>query len=240
MLSRLDVINNFANNMELIRDSFGFSQSEMASKLDLSLSAYKRIISGQTEKLDLYVVYTLHELTGKYMFELISADDRVSSSIPKLRCLSDSQLTFINSIIDFELQFRPTSHGSDYISVLNLTGDMHDGMIYDTSSIEKVNAEPYVRIFGSDLSCGIRVSSHHLSPAYNYGDILLIGCRPIRDGDTGIFIHKQTHRAYIRRLSQACRKLVPVNGFGESFDLDVCSADMDNWIFYGRVLAKMR
>lgn len=240
MLSKLDVIHNFATNLEIIRTSLGFSQSEMAEKLCMSLSAYKRIIGEQTEKIDLYVVYLLHELTDKYFFELIDCQDRVSHVVPKLRKLSDSQLSFVNSIIDFEIAFQPHSERTDYITVLNLSGDMYDGMIYDSSSTEKVNAAAYRKLFGNDLTCGIRISSHHLSPVYNYGDIILVGCRPIRDGDVGIFIHKETNRAYIRKLNRSTNSLEPLNSFGESFSLDVCSADMNDWILYGRVLAKMR
>lgn len=240
MLSKLDVIHNFATNLEIIRNSLSLSQSEMADKLYMSLSGYKRIIGEQTEKIDLYVVYVLHEMTGKYFFEIINAHDRVSHIVPKLRKLSDSQLAFVNSIIDFEIAFKPHSELNDYITVLNLSGDMYDGMVYDSSATEKVNAAPYRKLFGSDLTCGIRISSHHLSPVYNYGDIVLIGCRPIRDGDVGIFIHKETNRAYIRKFDRSTKSLEPLNCFGESFSLDVCSADMDDWIFYGRVLAKMR
>lgn len=240
MLSKQDVVTNFATNVERIRIAMDLSQSDMAVKLGLSLSGYKRIISGQTERLDLYVVYLLHEMTGKYMFELIEANDRISHVIPLIRQLSQCQLNFVESVIDFELQYQPPDEISDYISVLNLTGDLYDGMIYDSSAIEKVNASSYRRIFGDDLLCGIRVSSHHLAPVYNYGDIILIGSSPIRDGDTGVFIHKQTNRAYLRKLMQSCRQLVPLNGFGKTFDLDVHTDDIHQWIFYGRVLAKMR
>ena len=128
------------------------------------------------------------------------------------------------------------------ISVLIPTGNMTDGMILDSYNVEKLDVSNYRKAFGDALHIGIRITSNHLHPVYNKGDILLISRNPIRDGDTGIFINAQTKRAYIRKLHQTnpC-ELTPINNYGETFYVDSDNVDdMSKWIKFGHVLCKVR
>ena len=110
------------------------------------------------------------------------------------------------------------------------------------SIIEKLDVSNYRKAFGDALHIGIRITSNHLHPVYNKGDILLISRNPIRDGDTGIFINAQNKRAYIRKLHQKnpC-ELTPINNYGETFYVDSDNVDdMSKWIKFGHVLCKVR
>ncbi|MBQ0059090.1 MAG: DNA-binding protein, partial [Lachnospiraceae bacterium] len=105
-----------------------------------------------------------------------------------------------------------------------------------------VNIAGYRRKYGNEITCGIRVTSNHLHPVYLKNDILLISKRPIRDGDTGIFLNTETGCVYLRKFYQTspCR-LEPINGYGETFYVDSDSQeDMGKWIKFGYVLTKMR
>lgn len=117
-----------------------------------------------------------------------------------------------------------------------------DGMILDSYNVEKLDVSNYRKAFGDALHIGIRITSNHLHPVYNKGDILLISRNPIRDGDTGIFINAQNKRAYIRKLHQKnpC-ELTPINNYGETFYVDSDNVDdMSKWIKFGHVLCKVR
>ena len=70
-MTRYEINSNFADNLEKERVRIGLSQKEMATKLELSLSAYKRIITLTTTKIDLYTIYKLYVLTGKSIYELM-------------------------------------------------------------------------------------------------------------------------------------------------------------------------
>ena len=151
-----------------------------------------------------------------------------------------------SSIIDTELALSAykdeSSHTEDLISVLIPTGNMTDGMILDSYNVEKLDVSNYRKAFGDALHIGIRITSNHLHPVYNKGDILLISRNPIRDGDTGIFINAQNKRAYIRKLHQKnpC-ELTPINNYGETFYVDSDNVDdMSKWIKFGHVLCKVR
>lgn len=149
-------------------------------------------------------------------------------------------------MIDFEAEFaedlQDFDNNEDYITVMVPTGNMLDGMIYDSCSFEKLNIAPYRNRYGSLIDFGIRVTSDHLTPVYLPGDILLISKQPIRDGDTGIFIDKNSGLLYTRKFFQTspCR-LEPINNYGQTFYIDSSNeSDINRWIRFGFVITKMR
>ncbi len=101
------------------------------------------------------------------------------------------------------------------------SGNMHDGMVYDSCSLEKINISGYRKRYGNQIDCALLVTSDHMSPVYHANDILLIARNPIRDGDTGIFINKVTGLLYIRRLRQTDPwRLEPLTYYGQTFYID--------------------
>jgi len=244
MLSKQEVVRNFILNTEKERVHQRLTQAQMAKKLEMSLSGYKKMISGVTAKIDLYTAQLLHYMTGKGIVELVDDQEEDIELLQQLRKLSPQQRRFIKGIIQFEIEFSPSSKEAEkeYLTVFVPTGNMEDGMIFDSAHYYKINASSYRKKFGDDLYCGIQITSEHLCPVYFPGDILLICRRAIRDGDTGIFLNKETGRAYIRKLKASTRwTLEPINGSGKPIVLDTASEeDMTNWIRFGYVLSKIR
>lgn len=242
-MTRFELSRQFAEHMEIERVNLGLTQQQMADRLDVSLSAYKRIINGTTDKIDLYIIYKLYRLTGKLAYEFTDISDPYLVLKKKIMGLSPTQISYIETLIDFENSFAMTHDDyEDYVTVYVPTGNMEDGMIYDSSNIEKKNIASYRRRYGSQISCGIRITSNHLHPVYNKDDILLISRKSIRDGDTGIFFNRDTGCAYVRKFFQTspCR-LEPINGYGEIFYVDSTKKEeMDCWIKFGCVIAKIR
>lgn len=248
MTSSQTLVQNFILFAEQERVKAGLTQQEMADKLEMSLSGYKKMICGETSRINLYTANLLHKLTGKWIFEMIKEEEGETHEIAKkLRLLSDSQIRFVKEVVELEAAFAKNLEDfekdtDDYISVLIPTGNMEDGMVYDSCNITRVNAEPYRKLFGSDLDCGLQITSIHMAPAYNTGDILLLSRRPIRDGDTGVFLDRETSRIYIRKFKQTspcC--LEPITDYGKPITFDPCSEkEMRRWLRLGRVLTKMR
>lgn len=242
-MTRLEMNKQFADNMEMDRVKLGLTQKQMADKLGMSLSAYKRIITCATDKIDLYVIYRLYKLTGKLAYEYTNITDPYLELKKKIMGLSPCQISYIDALVDFEKSFMTLNDDyDDYVTVYVPTGNMEDGMVYDSANVEKVNITDLRKKYGSQISCGIRITSNHLQPVYNRGDTILIARHPVRDGDTGIFLNKETGRAYIRKFYQTTPcKLEPVNGYGETFFIDDNNIEeMDKWIKFGCVIAKIR
>lgn len=245
MLTRQEVIRNFIQSLEKERASLGFTQAQMAQKMEMSLSGYKKLIAGETAKIDIYLAYRVCSLTGKWFYELCRDEHSPYYDIMnKVRALTASQLRFISGIIDFEIQFHNKVRDGieDYVSILIPTGDEKDGMILDSANIEKLNVAPYRKWFGSELHCAIKITSDHLAPAYHMGDVLLISNTAPRDGDTGIFINRDNGRAYLRKYRQTDPAMLePIVGYGRTFVIDSRDhKEVDKWIKFGRVLSKIR
>lgn len=247
-LDEMKFYENLALALEKERVAMGLTQEEMAEEIDISYSSYKKIARRETYKVPAYSLYKLHELTGKFGKELTGYGNENEEIMAGLRVLSKNQRDFVKSIIDFELNFTRSIPNDvnvdDYIPVLILTGDMEDGMIYDSSNIKMVYAKDYIEKFKSyAIISGIEVTSDHLLPVYQKGDILLICKEPIKSGDTGVFINKNTSRAYLRKYVNNGDEisLVPVCNYGETYRLGKEKSKEDkNWIRYGKVLSKIR
>ncbi|MCM1112820.1 MAG: helix-turn-helix domain-containing protein [Muribaculum sp.] len=245
-MTRQEINTNFIENLERERTSLGLTQAQMAKEVDMSISGYKKMVAGETSKVDLFIAHQMQELTGKGISELCGDDSSLVLQImSKMRHLTATQLRFVASIVDFETAFLtrvPPEKAEDYISLLTPTGNHEDGMIWDSVNVEKLNVSAYRKRFGADLHCAIRITSDYLYPVYNEGDILLMSKTIPRDGDTGLFINTETSRAYLRKVRQA-RSFVlePLNDYGITFTIDNNKKeDRERWMKFGRVLAKMR
>lgn len=245
-MTRTDIANNFGLNIEHERFRLGYSQAKMAKALDMSLSSYKRILTGETTRIEMYTVHLLYRLTNKLGFELSEEHDPYLDAFHHMRKLSVPQLRTISSLIDFELAFTEDllagEQEADYITVLVPTGSMEDGMIYDSYSTEKINIASYRKRYGDLVDIGMRITSDYLNPAYHRNDVLLICQRPIRDGNTGIFFDKETGLLHVRKFRQGYPiRLEPINGYGKTICIDSNDRSaMDRWTHIGYVVTKMR
>lgn len=242
-MTRQEVVSNYIVNMERERVHCGFTQPQMAKRLGISTSGYKKIVAGETSKIDLYTAYQMYQYSGKFIFELCGEQSSDLKLFQSLRSLTPSQKAFVGDIIQFERDFQEKEPATEeYISVVVPTGSMEDGMIWDSANVIKVKATPYLKRFGRDLHCGVMVTSHYLQPVYHMGDILLISKRPPREGDTVIFVNKEDGRAYLRKFRHGDpARLEPINEYGITIEINCNDAtEMDKWIKFGCVLTKMR
>lgn len=244
MVSGQDLVRNFTLFVEKERVKAGLTQAEMAAKLDMSLSGYKKMVGGETSRINLQTAVQMHSMTGKWLFEMLQMEESdLYHTARALRRLSSSQLRFVKSIVDFEAAFaKKEKQVEEFISVLVPTGEMMDGMIYDSCQIVKVDAGSYRKLFGEDLNGGLQITSIHFQPVYNPGDILLLSRNPIRDGDTGVFLNREDGRLYIRKFRQGNPCILePVTYYGSSCTMDTGNRESDGkWVRLGRVLTKMR
>ena len=230
---------NFRENIERERTCLGIPQDKWAKNIGLSLSAYKRLISGSTSKISFRTMQMLHKTTGKMLFEFCCVSTKYIALVAKMKELSESQLNFVSDIIDFEARYRD----HDHMSVIAPTGSMYDSMIYDSCNILKIRLpESTQKRFASRIDFGVQVTSNLLHPAYHQGDILLISSRPPHNGEIGIFVNNRLNRAFIRKFEQGTPcKLIPITDYGNVIEVDPYDVvDMSQWIKFGTVITKLR
>ena len=64
----------FVQNLEKERLNLGMTQAEFASKLEISVSTYKNIISRRTDKIDIMIAMQIYKLTGHFLYELFDCN----------------------------------------------------------------------------------------------------------------------------------------------------------------------
>lgn len=95
-------------NLEKWRVQKGMSQAEMAKSINLSISTYSRLISGETNNLSADTIRAIYKTTGRMCFELMECDDDEYLRLVKLcHNLNEKELRyFLHTIQDFILLKR--------------------------------------------------------------------------------------------------------------------------------------
>ena len=108
----------FVQNLEKERLNLGMTQAEFASKLEISVSTYKNIISRRTDKIDIMIAMQIYKLTGHFLYELFGNDNPEMECLKKFRLLNNRQKAYISGKIDFELEMM--SHEQDSENMLDV------------------------------------------------------------------------------------------------------------------------
>jgi len=246
-MTRTQLYENFAQNIEQERMRLNLTQQKMADALQISLSKYKILITNPYESnIDIYLAHRVQKLTGKTVRELCGDDLPELEMIRYFRELPRHRQDAIRYIIEIEHQLPHDSTSNadedDCITCYVPTGNMEDGMTLDSRDFLTLNIAEYKRNSRERIDCAVKITSNHLHPVYMKGDILLISKRAPRDGDIGIFILKNTRQIFIREFKQTSPcELRPINSYGETLYVDSNSKeDMDKWIKFGTVITVMR
>lgn len=245
-MMKQDVAKNFIESIERERDCLCITQAEMAKRLDMTLSAYKYMISGNSANVPFHVVYNVCHITGKSFFELCGEMNPEVEMLVRYRDLPKHRKHAVMDLIEMEHQMSLSEENNlpsnDMIPLYTTLGNMEDGMYFMATDIAYMNASPYRNRYGEKLTCAVRITSNHLHPAYHMGDVLLISQQSPRDGDISIFINKGDGRCYIRKFhsSPSCI-LEPITDFGIPITIDYNNTEESNqWINFGNVIAKAR
>lgn len=247
-MTKRQIVDNFAANIEIERAKLGLTQLEMAQKLEMSLSSYKNMINGISANIPIYVALLVYMITGKQFFELcgyITPEIQLMidfCKLPNYRQKAIMSLVSLEAELSMDGCKLTSKSEKNLIPLYTFTGNMTDGMIYDSTNIQPFNIGEYKQIYGDLIDCAIKITSNHLHPVYHSGDILLVHCVSPRDGDTGIFINREDGRVYIRKLRQTSPvQLIPINGNGKIIYVDDQEPkEMKKWIKFGHVITKIR
>lgn len=241
--TRLEVKEGFIRNLIKVRNDLNFTQSEMAKRLDMKVDAYRKLERGDVDRIDFYTAINVYFMTGQLGYAQSGFQIPYGSMMMQFNELSELQKNYISAMVDFEYQFVKKVHRSeDYITVYVPMGNMEDGMIYDSANVFKFNISKYRELFGDKIKSGLKVTSNHLQPVYNDGDILLISSEPPKHGDICIYIDRDTDKVYIRKYyPETPTRLESITGFGDDILIDYRNEEeARRWLKYGKILTKIR
>lgn len=99
MMTRVDLAREFVVNLEQERYRLHLTQAQMADRLGMCLSAYKKMILGGTRKIDFYNVYLLHRINEDAFLRMMGYSAELGDVISELRTLSDAQLSLLKNVL---------------------------------------------------------------------------------------------------------------------------------------------
>lgn len=97
MLTKNEMLDNFAHNIEEERKSLDFTQVLFSKMLGVSVSTYKNIVSRKTNNLDVFLALRLSQLTHKSIPDLLGYSSKeYEGGIGKVQAI-DRQTTCVYS-----------------------------------------------------------------------------------------------------------------------------------------------
>lgn len=236
-MNKQELTDIFVTRIEEERIKRNWKQHEIAQKIDMSVSGYRKMISGKTDTVSLYTAYKASVLFDIPMVSLCTGSVRMGL-INKIQTMPESVCNRIDYYLECESKilnsYQELDVQSKYVDVLIPTGFMRDGMQVNSYTVDKILIKD---IYDEEIHKGLLVSENSYVPAYAKGDVLLINETMARNGDIVLLLYAPTRRFYIRKLVIRddyfeCR---PVSGRGDNFI--ITQEERKQWIDVGHVVA---
>lgn len=195
----------------------------LSAKADLSEDTLRSIIYGKSQDIKLSTIIKIADVFQCSIDDLIGRQFYTKEErtiITQMRHLSERSKQSVQFILDFEekTSLSSSSNGKDIIKVFLPTGNMKDGMFYDSSATENLDISEYPNALKENIAFALKIVSNHFEPIYYPNDILLFSRKHLPEyGDITFYIDND-QKIYIRKYTE--RGLEPINNFGETIPLD--------------------
>ena len=241
-MQKLELKNTFINMLERARTVRGWTQWEMADKLEMSVPGYRKMVSGLTDSISLYTAYRASVVLNIPIPVSLGSQEFKDQLYDKLYHMPISTCRRIDYYLQHDEKLRMMQNISEnegrIIDVITLTGYMKDGMDFDSAEIEQMCIPKH---FSSKIMRGIRITENSLLPVYAKGDILLLDEDMARSGDTAVVQNMKTRKLYVRKIivkDSNCYELHPVHGRGTV--ITITQEERTEWFDYGRIITVLR
>ncbi len=241
-MQRLELKNAFIDTLERERTIRGWTQWEMADKLEMSVPGYRKMVSGLTDSISLYTAYRASVILNIPIPVLLGSQDFKDQLYDKLYHMPISTCKRVDYYLEHEEKlclYQGTEDGTGrMIDVLNLVGYMQDGMDFASGYIDQICIPEH---FSSKIARGFRVTENSLLPVYAKGDILLLDNEMPRSGDITVVMHMATRKLYVRKIvvkDENCYELRPIHERGNT--IIIKQSERTEWFDYGRIITVLK
>lgn len=241
-MHKLELKDAFIDTLERERTLRGWTQWEMADKLEMSVPGYRKMVSGMTDSISLYTAYRASVILNVPIPVLFGSQDFKDQLYDKLYHMPISTCRRVDYYLEHDEKLRLSQNisGNDgrTIDVVSLSGYMKDGMDFASGVIEQIRIPGS---FSKKIVRGFRVTENSLLPVYARGDILLLDEDMARSGDTAVVLHMNTRKLYVRKIivkERNCYELHPINGRGNI--ITIHQSERKEWFDYGRIITVWR
>lgn len=191
----------------------------LSSQADLSEDTLRSIIYGKSQDIKLSTMIKIADVLNCSLDELAGRSPyskQEQTMIKRIRHLPKRSINILQFVI--ELEERTTLYksvkGTDIIPVFLPTGNLKDGMFYDSSLFEKLDISEYPNALKAIADFGIRIITRNYEPVYYPNDILLFSHKRLPEYNDIVLYVDNSGKIYIRRYLET--GLEPINGFGKN------------------------
>lgn len=234
-MNKLAIKQAFIDKLELERSIRGWTQQEMAEKLQMSLPGYRKMVSGMTDTISLSTACMASEIFNipvAMMCGSTKMKDRVSQKVYEA---SETICKKVDYYLDLNKEMSMVYSGKTDKKVINvvvLNGYMTDGMYLDSYTTIKQEITDYYR---PSVAKGMLITEDTFLPVYAKGDILLLDETPGRSGDIVVIMNIRTRQFFLRKMIFAQEiELHSICGRGEM--IRIAHENRREWLEFGHVV----
>lgn len=225
----------FRQNLREKLQKSKISLSYLSAKADISEDTLRSIIYGKSQDIKLSSILkiahvldcSLDSLIGRSVYSI-----QEENMIKQLRTLSEHSRKTVQVLIDLEEKttLHNSTTGTDTTSIFLLTGNMKDGIFYDSSRFETLDITDYPTELKKRIAFGIKLNTSHFEPVYFLNDVLLFSQHNAPERNDVVLCVNDAGRLFLRKLTPF--GLVPINGFGKKIPAN----EMNDYTIMGVVL----
>lgn len=190
----------------------------LSIQADLSEDTLRSIIYGKSQDIKLSTIIKIADVFECSIDDMIDRpiySEEERSTISRMRHLCEHSKRSVQFILDLEEKTTlcKSTQGKDLINVYLPTGNMKDGMFFDSFTTEELDISEYPDSIKENTDFALKIMSNHFEPVYYLNDILLLSRKHLPEyGDITFYLDDE-QRVYIRKYTK--KGLEPINHFGE-------------------------
>ena len=195
----------------------------LSVQADISEDTLRSIIYGKSQDIKLSSILKIADVLDCSLDSLIGRSPysiQEESIIKQLRNLSEHSLSAVQVLIDLEekTSIQNSTSGKETISIFLPTGNVKDGIFYDSNRFETLDITNYPDVLKKNTTFGIKVTTPHFEPVYFINDIILLSQNALPTNNDIVLYLDNTGRMYLRKLTPF--GLEPLNTFGKRIPAD--------------------
>lgn len=208
----------FRQNLRTILHRNKITLNALSVEADLSEDTLRSILYGRSKDIRLSTIIkvadvlnlSLDEMVGRSIYSM-----QGEKLVRQIQSLPAHSLCAIQALIDLESNActKSSATGKDYISVFVPTGNIQDGLFYDSCNFQSINLSQYPKDLKVAADFGFKITTSNFEPIYFMEDILLLSQKQKPNYNDTVLYLNQAGQIYLRKYLPL--GLEPIGKFGE-------------------------
>lgn len=213
----------FRKNLKSELQKKKITLSYLSVQADISEDTLRSIIYGKSQDIKLSSILKIADVLDCSLDSLIGRSIytvQEEQIIKRLRNLSEHSLRAVQVLIDLEekTSLQSSCSGKETLTVFLPTGNVKDGIFYDSNRFETLDISNYPDKLKKDLSFGLKMLTSNFEPLYFINDILLLSNKNTPEYNDNVLYIDYSGRLYLRKLTPF--GLEPLSQFGKRIPAD--------------------